>query len=182
MTYRTYREQKWWAMTDEERRDALIGECLGYRRGHFLDTGYVYAPYIPLMTTYIPKKFQQRWAKSKINPDFYGKITIMYYDKKYWYKKIEDIMNHFDFNKTHQVMEALDWEWVGSNVIPPDVEDLRKEVRRLLTDLVEDRIIRGLQTTCRECGGFRVEINVKEGYLSLSFIATSWESFDEDNE
>ena len=45
MTYRTYREQKWWAMTDEERRDALKGELLGYKRAHFFDTGYVYAPY-----------------------------------------------------------------------------------------------------------------------------------------
>ena len=57
----------------------------GYRGSQFLETGAVYAPYIPLMMTplvYDPKSFtprkgiMTRYAKKMIRPEFYGKIFI----------------------------------------------------------------------------------------------------------
>jgi hypothetical protein len=58
---------------------------LGYRGSQFLETGAVYAPYIPLMMTplvYDPQSFtprkgiMTRYAKKMIRPEFYGKIFV----------------------------------------------------------------------------------------------------------
>lgn len=58
---------------------------LGYKGGQFLDTGAVYAPYIPLMMTplvYDPTNFTPRkglltrYAKKMVRPEFYGKIFV----------------------------------------------------------------------------------------------------------
>ena len=58
---------------------------MGYRGSQFLETGAVYAPYIPLMmtplvydpTTFTPRKgIMTRYAKKMIRPEFYGKIFV----------------------------------------------------------------------------------------------------------
>ena len=58
---------------------------LGYRGSQFLETGAVYAPYIPLIMTplvYDPNNFtprkgvMTRYAKKMIRPEFYGKIAV----------------------------------------------------------------------------------------------------------
>ena len=58
---------------------------LGYRGSQFLETGAVYAPYIPLImtplvydpVTFTPRKgIMTRYAKKMIRPEFYGKIFI----------------------------------------------------------------------------------------------------------
>ena len=58
---------------------------LGYRGTQFLETGAVYAPYVPLMMTplvYDPESFtprkgiMTRYAKKMIRPEFFGKIFI----------------------------------------------------------------------------------------------------------
>ena len=58
---------------------------LGYRGTQFLETGAVYAPYVPLMMTplvYDPESFtprkglMTRYAKKMIRPEFYGKIFV----------------------------------------------------------------------------------------------------------
>jgi hypothetical protein len=58
---------------------------LGYRGGQFLETGAVYAPYVPLMMTplvydpdtFTPRKgLMTRYAKKMLRPEFYGKIFV----------------------------------------------------------------------------------------------------------
>jgi hypothetical protein len=58
---------------------------LGYRGSQFLETGAVYAPYIPLIMTplvYDPNNFtprkgvMTRYAKKMVRPEFYGKIAV----------------------------------------------------------------------------------------------------------
>lgn len=58
---------------------------MGYRGSQFLETGAVYAPYIPLMMTplvYDPQNFSPvkgimtRYAKKMVRPEFYGKIFV----------------------------------------------------------------------------------------------------------
>ncbi len=58
---------------------------MGYRGSQFLETGAVYAPYIPLMmtplvydpNTFTPRKgIMTRYAKKMIRPEFYGKIFV----------------------------------------------------------------------------------------------------------
>jgi len=58
---------------------------MGYRGSQFLETGAVYAPYVPLMMTplvydpdtFTPRKgLMTRYAKKMIRPEFYGKIKV----------------------------------------------------------------------------------------------------------
>lgn len=58
---------------------------LGYRGNNFLETGAVYAPYVPLIMTplvYDPQNFtprrgvMTRYAKKMVRPEYYGKIFI----------------------------------------------------------------------------------------------------------
>jgi hypothetical protein len=59
---------------------------VGYKGGAFLETGYVYAPYVPLIITptiYAPEDFtprkgvMTRYAKKMVRSDFYGSVTVM---------------------------------------------------------------------------------------------------------
>ena len=63
---------------------------MGFRGNQFLETGAVYAPYIPLIMTplvYDPTNFtprkgvMTRYAKKVVRPEFYGKIYIGQLDK-----------------------------------------------------------------------------------------------------
>jgi hypothetical protein len=58
---------------------------MGYKGGQFLETGAVYAPYIPLImtplvydpTTFTPRKgLMTRYAKKMVRPEFYGKVLV----------------------------------------------------------------------------------------------------------
>jgi hypothetical protein len=58
---------------------------LGYRGSQFLETGAVYAPYVPLMmtplvydpSTFTPRKgIMTRYAKKMLRPEFYGRIFV----------------------------------------------------------------------------------------------------------
>ena len=58
---------------------------MGFRGSQFLETGAVYAPYIPLMmtplvydpNTFTPRKgLMTRYAKKMIRPEFYGKVFV----------------------------------------------------------------------------------------------------------
>ena len=61
------------------------GILMGFRGNQFLETGAVYAPYIPLMMTplvYDPQNFtprkgvMTRYAKKVVRPEFYGKVAV----------------------------------------------------------------------------------------------------------
>ena len=58
---------------------------MGFRGGQFLETGAVFAPYIPLIMTplvYDPTNFtprkgvMTRYAKKVVRPEFYGKVVV----------------------------------------------------------------------------------------------------------
>jgi hypothetical protein len=99
----------------------------------------------------------------------------MKYDEQYWDRKIEEIMNNFDFTRTYRVMEALNWEWCDQGV--PDVEDQRETARDLLEQIVDDRFSK--PTGRFGTGGFMAEIDINTGFLGLYFIAAEWEECDE---
>ena len=63
---------------------------VGFRGSNFLETGAVYAPYVPLIMTplvYDPKNFtprkgvMTRYAKKIVRPEFYGKVIVADVDK-----------------------------------------------------------------------------------------------------
>jgi hypothetical protein len=62
---------------------------IGYKGGSFLETGFVYAPYVPLIVTptifapddFTPRKgVMTRYAKKMVRSDFYGKVCILNMD------------------------------------------------------------------------------------------------------
>lgn len=59
---------------------------VGYKGGSYLETGYVYAPYVPLIVTptlFAPEDFtprkgvMTRYGKKMVRTDFYGTVTVM---------------------------------------------------------------------------------------------------------
>lgn len=59
---------------------------IGYKGNSFLETGFVYAPYVPLIVTPVIYKYDDltptkgvmtRYAKQLVRSDFYGTLTIM---------------------------------------------------------------------------------------------------------
>ena len=63
-------------------RNAIL---VGRKGGSFLESGYVYAPYVPLQTTptifgpedFVPRKgVMTRYGKKMVRPEFYGKVYV----------------------------------------------------------------------------------------------------------
>lgn len=59
---------------------------VGFKGGSFMETGYVYAPYVPLIVTptiyaaedFTPRKgVMTRYAKKLVRSDFYGTVTVL---------------------------------------------------------------------------------------------------------
>lgn len=59
---------------------------LGFKGGNYLETGYVYAPYVPLIVTptifgqedFTPRKgVMTRYGKKMVRSDFYGTVTVL---------------------------------------------------------------------------------------------------------
>ena len=59
---------------------------VGYKGGSYLETGYVYAPYVPLIVTptiFAPEDFtprkgvMTRYGKKMVRNDFYGTVTVL---------------------------------------------------------------------------------------------------------
>jgi hypothetical protein len=59
---------------------------VGYKGGSYLETGYVYAPYVPLIVTptiFAPEDFtprkgvMTRYGKKMVRADFYGTVTCL---------------------------------------------------------------------------------------------------------
>jgi hypothetical protein len=58
---------------------------MGYKGAQFLESGAVYAPYVPLLmtplvydpNTFVPRKgIMTRYAKKMVRPEFYGKVFV----------------------------------------------------------------------------------------------------------
>ena len=84
---------------------------------------------------------------------------------------IDNILDEFDFEKVHKVMEFLEWRW--SNAVPT-IADMRRLARNLLKECAESDML-AIAT-----GGFQVHKHVIDGtiYLTLEFVLTSWDNHD----
>ena len=67
------------------RAPAAPNTLVGRRGASFLESGYVYAPYVPLQTTptifgpedFVPRKgVMTRYAKKMVRPDMYGLVVV----------------------------------------------------------------------------------------------------------
>lgn len=80
------------------------------------------------------------------------------------YDHIQHIMQNFDFNIVKNVMDKLNWKWVG---VVPSLEKIKEQAEELLT-------LSSLKENNCCCGGFHVEYDKKDGYLKLSFQIEGW--------
>lgn len=99
---------------------------------------------------------------------------------------IDEIMDNFDFDKVHKVMEVTGWQWASrddmNTMYQPEVSDLRTRARQLMRGAVEEMLARGEKKWGTETGGFRVECwnDCDDGRidLRLDFIVESWNNFE----
>ena len=92
------------------------------------------------------------------------------------YEDLMDVLDDIDFQKIHKVMHYLDWWWATEDEsCVPDIGDLRKQARKLLTEACT----KALNNECGQytvgTGGFRAEAKLYEDgflWMRLSFDLT----------
>jgi hypothetical protein len=95
--------------------------------------------------------------------------------------KIQDILEDFNFQKVHDVMEQLDWKWAMTKYGVPTLDELKSEAKRLLIDAC-------IEHTCIATGGFRAVYEAgetpddPETYIALEFIIEECEGFVADGD
>ena len=106
-------------------------------------------------------------------------------DKKFDIESLKEmrdnIMQEFDFEKVHAVMEALEWGWAtgnGFDTVVPEVSDIRKEAITLMNDVIDRYIETGNDWCGISTGGLDVElvVNKDDGLpdLTLKFVVEDW--------
>ncbi len=74
------------------------------------------------------------------------------------YDQIPEVMERFDFQKVHRVMEFLDWRWTSYGAVPP-LSALESTAYQLLNDAVREYLAdphpSGMSVST---GGFTAEV------------------------
>ncbi|HVP18847.1 MAG TPA: hypothetical protein VMU36_07605 [Spirochaetia bacterium] len=87
-------------------------------------------------------------------------------EKARFEQQVEEVLEAFDFDRVHRVMESLAWTWANLDRVPTKAE-LAAEARRLLVELDGKPGVHG-------SGGLRASLK-EDGTLSLKFIlCESW--------
>lgn len=92
---------------------------------------------------------------------------------------IADVMDDFDFDKVHDVMKALGWEWATrkGDCAVPGVWQIAKQAKSILDDVMEyygDGEFHLIST-----GGFMAVLE-EDGKLSLLFVIDQTSAYPED--
>lgn len=87
--------------------------------------------------------------------------------------RINHIMENYDFEKVHNCMKKIDWVWaiVKSADGIPNIEELKKTAKRLLTEA----LIKGKQNKFSRIGTGGFQATYENDVLELSFILTEWD-------
>lgn len=80
-------------------------------------------------------------------------------------KRIENVLDSFNFIKAHTYMKSVNWTWVNGNV--PDVVELRECARGLLKQAKKER-------TTVSTGGFIASYSGKRYSLTF-YVDRVWE-------
>ena len=91
--------------------------------------------------------------------------------------KIEEIIEHFDFEKVLDVMKHLDWKWsIGNENRTPNIPELKSRARDVLQDVVDDQHTFWSIST----GGFCAR--KQKNNLELVFQLTRWTIIEKGNQ
>ena len=89
---------------------------------------------------------------------------------------IDNILDEFDFDKVHRVMEFLNWGWTdGSHPLEiPTTGQLRKRARTLMKGLI------GEEDGGTASGGFWITKKTFDGepFYRLQFVVSSWDNYE----
>lgn len=95
------------------------------------------------------------------------------------YRQECKIMENFNFEKVHKVMQSLDWTWRGQQVT---IDDLKICAEKLINDVKRD-IEAGTdhEWLSRSTGGFVASAHLIKGdwRLRLEFVVAQWEGSPE---
>jgi len=83
-------------------------------------------------------------------------------------KHINYILDNFNFTEVNRVMTILDWHWWSAVNKVPSVDELKKEAKRMLSDVYDNEYISS------STGGFKV--TKFEDHLELLFIISDYSS------
>lgn len=88
-------------------------------------------------------------------------------------RRIEEVLDNFDFQKVLKVMRFLNWKWATRNgdLKVPSLYQLMSTAKILLNDVVHHIGTNGHKEA--SCGGLKASVSVK-GDLSLSFEIMSY--------
>jgi hypothetical protein len=98
-----------------------------------------------------------------------------------------EILENFDFDRVHGVMEFLGWTWhkhfpdKPEQVFVPDINQLRTEARRRLITGIEWARDNQCKQHVSSSGGFEVTVEIDEegkAWVSLKFILAEWGNFE----
>ena len=98
-------------------------------------------------------------------------------------KMIEDVLEHFDFEKCHYAMTALKWHWFGRGI--PSIEDLKFSARERLESAIKgatdkkDRLPLNSYYFCSSGGLKATASRNRYGHLeaiNLEFVVAEWDS------
>lgn len=67
---------------------------------------------------------------------------------------IDEVMDFLEFEKIHEVMKFLNWEYAPENRVP-EIYELRRFVRELINDFIDKNLVE------IQCGGFRIRKDSK---------------------
>lgn len=81
---------------------------------------------------------------------------------------IDEVMDNFNFHKVQQVLEALDWKWVGTDSGVATEAEARSKARGLLSRAYDLGQQGGRSTYISTCG-FRASYDPQHTDLSLVF-------------
>jgi len=97
-------------------------------------------------------------------------------------KAMAEIIQHFDWERVHQCMKAMNWVWGDGRV--PDIPRMKETVRGLFKDTfahlkdgkneIDDNDHGGDDSWYVSTGGFRVTLQDRKR-LELAFIVSDWE-------
>lgn len=101
-------------------------------------------------------------------------------------EQIDEVMDHFDFEKVHKVMTALEWTYWDTDGVP-ELFRLRRTARKLLNYAMDDAEKTELVSVWYSTGtgGFNVSSRkVETGAirLKMNFEISSWEVSSEDGQ
>jgi hypothetical protein len=97
-------------------------------------------------------------------------------DRKSFYRsKLSELLEEFDFEKVHKIMELLDWRWVGVIGIPERTDMI--PVVKSLYDSIEGAVLRSERSSATT-GGFMLTFDPDDEF-KLAFEAVTYSVYDD---